>query len=596
MTSTPKSTAVVMVGQSGSRYCDAVVRLLTSNAQSGTRESVDSLIGPREQLLADVDDPVVVLARNIGCADDEIETLALCVYVERSLERQRALASLTPDGIGSIRLGLLDQLVSTAHRGSLTVGADSRLRRSRLVNVTASGPFASRQVAVDSTLLWALCGDPRPDPGLPPGSRLIDRGGQRGEEVSLLVIGNDLTRRRSAMLAELAGGSVLVVPSPADEGQWDAAVREATLTNAALVIELTETIGPVGTRVLDEADHLVVGLSSPVGMDPEQLPRRVWREIRSAAAMTTAAEVIELLGQDSPYPLTADQLRRVHATMPLVGGNVVLAVQRLADHRLFKLGSRVTPSRTWDDLVVDDDCMAELQHLTDRYRLAGRVRESPRLGRFVSPGVLAVFAGPSGTGKTLAAEVIAHDLGLELVKIDLSTVVSKYIGETEKNLEEIFEAASVGGSLVLFDEGDALFGKRSAVSDARDRYANIEVAYLLQRVETFEGFVIISTNLAGNVDQAFQRRLQAMIEFPVPDGAAREQLWRLHLPEGLYAGDVDIDELATIALSGGNIRNIAVSAAFLAARADAQIDRSHLRLALQREMRKLGRLADNHLA
>jgi len=127
------------------------------------------------------------------------------------------------------------------------------------------------------------------------------------------------------------------------------------------------------------------------------------------------------------------------------------------------------------------------------------------------------------------------------VKIDLSTVVSKYIGETEKNLEEVFDAASVGGALVLFDEGDALFGKRSEVSDARDRYANIEVAYLLQRVETFEGFVIISTNLAGNVDQAFQRRLQAMIEFPTPDRTARLALWNLHLPLSATAGEVSHD-------------------------------------------------------
>jgi len=149
----------------------------------------------------------------------------------------------------------------------------------------------------------------------------------------------------------------------------------------------------------------------------------------------------------------------------------------------------------------------------------------------------------------------------------------------------------VGGALVLFDEGDAIFGKRSEVSDARDRYANIEVAYLLQRVETFEGFVIISTNFAGNVDSAFQRRLQAMVEFPVPDADARERLWRLHLPLSLCDTSVDIAELTTISLAGGSIRNVAVAAAFMAVEQGADISRDILRVGLEREYRKLGRLA-----
>jgi SpoVK/Ycf46/Vps4 family AAA+-type ATPase len=206
--------------------------------------------------------------------------------------------------------------------------------------------------------------------------------------------------------------------------------------------------------------------------------------------------------------------------------------------------------------------------------------------------VLAVFAGPSGTGKTLAAEVISHELGLEFVRIDLSTVVSKYIGETEKNLDEVFDAAAMGGALVLFDEGDALFGKRSEVSEAKDRYANIEVAYLLQRVETFDGFVIISTNLAGNIDTAFQRRLHGMVTFANPERAARKRLWDLHLPSELCAAEIDGEKLASLPLAGGSIRNAAVAAAFLAA-SDAQpIGRDHLKLAVQRELQKLNRLSD----
>lgn len=574
------------------RFADAVVALLARNAADGTRQDPSSLDSLQKELLRS-DEPVVSLARSFGCADDEIVTFVLLVHVERSLERQRVLAPLAVDGDGSIRLGLLDQLARATFRGAATVGPDSRVRRARLVTVGSAGPFASRIVRVDASVLWGLAGDPRTDPALPMGSRLVERPSS-GEHTSMLVTGDDPTRRRTLLLHELAGGPVLVVRDPVEPAHWDAAVREATLAGAALVVELTSTLSPLGSATLDDASHLVIGLSTSAGVDPELLPRRAWKEMTAAPGAASSDEVASVLGQQSPHPLTADQLRRVHSTLPLVDGDLSRAVRRLADHRLFELGNRTSPTRTWDDLVVESDCLDELRHLADRYRQASRVRELPGVGRHVPPGLLAVFAGPSGTGKTLAAEVIAGDLGLELVKIDLSTVVSKYIGETEKNLEEVFDAASVGGALVLFDEGDAIFGKRSETTDARDRYANIEVAYLLQRVETFEGFVIISTNLAANVDQAFQRRIQGMVEFVPPDRDLRLKLWRLHLPLSLCEG-VDHDELAAINMAGGSIRNVAVAAAFLAAADGSPIGRDHIRVAMRREMRKLGRLAEGLL-
>lgn len=579
---------------SSARWADEAIRLLVSNAADGGRGSTSSLTPLASKVLSS-DDPVVALAKSAGCPDDEILALVLCVHVERSLERQRALAPLSPDGVGCIRLGMLDQIADADFRGAATVGPDSRLRRARLATVSSTGPFASRTVSLDSTLLWSLADDPRPDPGLPIGSRLVDRSGTSGDVTSMLVVGDDPTRRRTLLMHELAGDSVLVVRDPSDQIQWDACIREATLCRAALIVELTGSLTPLGSATIDDADHLVIGISTPAGVDPEILPRRAWKELHAPPSAAKADEVAAVLGQDSPHPLTADQLRRVHSTLPLVDGDVSRAVRRLADHRLFELGNRKAPTRSWDDLIVDVDCLEELRGLSDRYRQASRVREMPGIGRHVPPGLLAVFAGPSGTGKTLAAEVIAGDLGLELVKIDLSTVVSKYIGETEKNLEEVFDAASVGGALVLFDEGDAIFGKRSETTDARDRYANIEVAYLLQRVETFEGFVIISTNLAANVDQAFQRRIQGMVEFVPPDRDLRLKLWQLHLPLAACASEVTHEELATINLSGGNVRNVAVASAFLAASEGVPIDRNHLRVALKREMRKLGRLADGLL-
>ena len=203
---------------------------------------------------------------------------------------------------------------------------------------------------------------------------------------------------------------------------------------------------------------------------------------------------------------------------------------------------------------------------------------------------LIVEAG-TGTGKTLAAEILAGDLSLELYKLDLAAVVSKYIGETEKNLDQVFDAAAAGNVVLFFDEADALFGKRTEVSDAHDRYANLETAYLLQRLESYDGVVVMATNLSKNIDTAFLRRLHAMVEFPVPEEAERHRLWERNLMPGAPVNDVDLDFLAhQFTLTGGSIRNAALTAAFLAAEAGTPITMATLVLGLSREFQKLGRL------
>jgi SpoVK/Ycf46/Vps4 family AAA+-type ATPase len=208
-------------------------------------------------------------------------------------------------------------------------------------------------------------------------------------------------------------------------------------------------------------------------------------------------------------------------------------------------------------------------------------------------GLTALFAGESGTGKTMAAQVIANDLGLEAYRIDLAGVVSKYIGETEKNLDRIFRAAEYANAVLLFDEADALFGKRSSVTDARDRYANIEIAYLLQRIESYPGIVILTTNMRQDVDQAFLRRLDFAVDFPLPGVQQRAELWRRHLPTRAPVGeDVDVEQLAAAhPLPGGAIRNATRSAAFAAADDGGTIVMAHLRHAVSLELRKLGRLS-----
>jgi SpoVK/Ycf46/Vps4 family AAA+-type ATPase len=212
-------------------------------------------------------------------------------------------------------------------------------------------------------------------------------------------------------------------------------------------------------------------------------------------------------------------------------------------------------------------------------------------------GISALFAGPSGTGKTMAGEVLANELRLDLFRIDLSQVVSKYIGETEKNLRRVFDAAEEGAAILLFDEADALFGKRSEVKDSHDRYANIEVSYLLQRMEDYRGLAILTTNRRDALDAAFLRRIRFMVEFPFPEAAQRAEIWRRIFPQQAPTEGLRIDRLARLNAAGGHIRNIAVGAAFLAADADEPVRMSHVLSATRSEFAKLEKpLAESEIA
>lgn len=254
----------------------------------------------------------------------------------------------------------------------------------------------------------------------------------------------------------------------------------------------------------------------------------------------------------------------------------------------------ITPMYTWADLVLPADRLAQLHEMCLHVRFGPLVFEhwgfEQKLSR--GRGLSMLFAGQPGTGKTMAAEVIATDLGLELYKIDLSTVVSKYIGETEKNLEKIFNEGQTSNAILFFDEADSLFGKRSEVKDAHDRYANIETSYLLQRMEEYDGIVILATNLRKNLDDAFIRRLHGAIEFPMPEEQDRLEIWRRTFPREAPLGpDIALEFLAKgFKLSGGNIKNIVLESAFYAAEAGASIGMAHLVRATRREHQKIGRL------
>ncbi len=258
------------------------------------------------------------------------------------------------------------------------------------------------------------------------------------------------------------------------------------------------------------------------------------------------------------------------------------------------MARKISSRYTWDDLVLPDDQMSLLREIVNMVRGRPIVLEKWEVGKKLasSAGVTALFAGPSGTGKTMAAEVIANELKLDLYKIDLSTVVSKYVGETEKNLERIFTEAQTSNAILFFDEADALFGKRSEVRDSHDRYANIEISYLLQRMEMYDGVAILATNLRANLDEAFTRRLHFVVDFPFPDEEGRLRIWRTLFPPKVPRDEeIDLEMLARrFKLSGGNIRNVLVNAAYLAASDGGRVTMDHLLHSVRRELQKMGRL------
>jgi adenylate kinase family enzyme len=340
-------------------------------------------------------------------------------------------------------------------------------------------------------------------------------------------------------------------------------------------------------------DHEVLTLRKPA-------PGRratLWRAALHAQGV--AAEPSDVQAVADLFALTPAQIAAAAAAVGRSHDGVGLDVlaQRARDQcgsGLQTLARPVEPVYGWDDLVLPPASLLRLHELAAAIRHRHQVFDAwsfRRLsGGFSSVRVL--FSGASGTGKTMSAAVIAGELGLQLCRVDLSSVVSKYIGETEKNLERVFAAAEDANALLMFDEADALFGKRSDVSDAHDRYANIEVAYLLQRMETYDGVLLLATNMAANMDEAFSRRLHLEIEFPLPDELARERLWRRALPEAApVAGDLDHAFLARMfPLSGGEIRNVALSAAFLAAHEEQPIGMDQLVRAIARQRRRQGKL------
>ena len=520
-----------------------------------------------------------------------------------------------------LTLGLLDGAHLSAFAPTAT------LRKHRLVEL-GPGPLAASAVRIDERVLYYLLGVDTIDVRL---TTLV----RRAESRALPRSQQDHADRLSSIwapsgvraLVQLAGASGEARRTIANTA-WSqhgaiwllrandlfvhsdrellAALceREQTLSGAGFVVEIDDHDPPDVQRcaaLYVERCTAVVAISArdpiriaapwlriDIAMPTPAERRARWTELTAATplspeavariALEFDADAVAHLGVHASSCAAADFERRLVETCS--------AQSRYA---LEELAQRIEPDAGWEDLVLLPSTMELLRAIAAQVPQRVRVYEDwglSRGGRGL--GITALFAGPSGTGKTLAAEVIAKHLGVELYRIDLSRVVNKYIGETEKNLRRVFDAAEAGAAVLLFDEADALFGKRSEVKDSHDRYANIEVSYLLQRMESYRGLAILTTNARDALDQAFLRRLRFVVEFKFPDITERLELWRHVFPRSTPTTALDLDQLARLRVTGGNVRTIALNAAFLAASRDESVNHSHLYQAASFEYRKLG--------
>lgn len=498
----------------------------------------------------------------------------------------------------------------------------------------AERPFPSRGLRVPDRVVSFLLGDDTPDAALAgvvsavpdlvwgdpsPLARAIEDG------VSLAYLREPATGSGRILAVEalqLAGMRPLVLDLTALLRQPDPyrlaaiAAREARLSSGGIVASPVSAAGErpglLAALVCRPQPLLLVGdvtwdqawtPAAPMLVDvPASTPAertRLWEHALDGAVLDCGA-----LDATAQFRLRPEDV--THAAQSALVQSALSPDRRVTAHHvrlgarsgngsaLERLARRIEPAVGWDDLVLPAQVLTALHEVElrarHRERVLGEWRMRPGGGRGI--GVAALFAGDSGTGKTMSAEVIAAALGLELYVVDLATVVDKYVGETEKNLERIFTAASGVNAVLLFDEADAVFGKRSEVRDAHDRYANIESAYLLQRMESFDGLAVLATNLRANIDDAFTRRLDVLVDFPLPEVEQRRALWDRCLGTAVARGDdLDLDFCAgAFELAGGSIRSSAVTAAYLAAADMGIVSMRHLVTAVQREYRKLGRL------
>jgi AAA+ superfamily predicted ATPase len=550
----------------------------------------------------------------------EQDLLLLCAGVEMDAGLAACCAAAAgAQGRPYASFGLACATLAEPHWSAITPVRPLRLWR--LVEVKDDQALASSRLCIDERVLHYLAGvgylDTRLRPllrahALPAAMaqshvRVVEAAVQALEERDdatpvLQLLGDDDAGQRdvASAVSHRLGLQLHLLRAadiPAGLHELDALAvlwqREAALLGSALLIECEDGVGSAMRFAQRPGSVIFIGAREPVPVDRPTLrfvvnkpgaadQRRLWAEALGAdAARINGA----LDGVATQFRLSAQTILRTgEALRPTLAASLApdaalwQACRTSVRNRLDEMAQRVEPAARWEDLVLPEPQKQTLQqiaaHVKHRFEVYDSWGFAGKGARGL--GISALFAGESGTGKTMAAEVLANELHLDLYRIDLASAVSKYIGETEKNLRRVFDAAEDSGAILLFDEADALFGKRSEVKDSHDRYANIEVSYLLQRMEAYRGLAILTTNLKNALDTAFLRRLRFVVQFPFPDVQQREQIWRGIFPAATPLNGVDCAKLARLNVAGGSIRNIALNAAFLAAEAGGPVAMPHL--------------------
>jgi ATPase family protein associated with various cellular activities (AAA)/winged helix domain-containing protein len=595
-----------------------------------------SLVRDELVAIADLPLPRAVLAFDLTAS--ELHAVVLAIAVELDSRFARLIAYMN-DHVARTRptLGLAYALEAN---GLVEASVLERpFVRDGLVELDGTGPLSGQEVKIAQAMLPRFAADEvlhagplahvrlvAPDETL--AKRLVLKreveqalgAWIRGEPRPLLIAGGQGVGRGTCARAVLGGAGCAAIEVEID-GPVDLAARmlvarrEARWFRAAIIVRLGadwpnhgaaalwgalhDVAGPivittttVAIETLAEAapvEPAIVTLSAPdLGMRA-----RLWRSLLPPSALTSA-EIDELAARFELTPRTmACSIRRAKVA-GLGSATLQQAAREVGASSMSSIAQRLPLIYTRADLVLPPRILTELDLAISWLRHKRQVFETWGFGRRVAlgRGLTAMFAGPPGTGKTMTAQVLAKDLGLDLYRVDLSRVMSKYIGETEKNLSRLFDEAQASGAVLFFDEADALFGKRSEVRDAHDRYANVEIGYLLQRMEEHEGVAILATNRVGDLDEAFLRRFHFLLDFPMPDASYRLQLWQSMLPAQVdRAPGLDLTPLANAyELSGGEIRNCVIAAAYMAAEEGSRIEFAHLERGLRRELRKTGRI------
>jgi AAA+ superfamily predicted ATPase len=588
------------------------------------------------------------LCHLFGLSSFERDVLLMCAGMELDSTFASLCAAAQGDhGKGYPTFSLALAALPSSHWSALTPAAP--LRRWRMIEVGTGSSLTFSQLRIDERILHYLTGiqhlDERlagivehlhRDQDLVPShstmaGRIVEIWSQAAGHEALPAIqlcGSDVAARRSIALAacrslnmRLSVMQAHCIPlGPAEmEGLIRLWEREAVLSSSALVVECTDmdeadqgreraiirfiegTRGAIFLATRErrrEPQRAMISFDVPKPASNEQ--RALWQSVLGSAATSLNGKVEAIISQftlssRAIQTAGAEMLAQngttngLHAEPAEMGRALWDACRSQSRPRLESLAQRIEGAATWDDLVLPErqrqtlrDIAVQVRHRTKVYDTWGFRAKGAR-----GLGISALFAGASGTGKTMAAEVLAGELRLDLYRIDLSQVVSKYIGETEKNLRRVFDAAEEGGAILLFDEADALFGKRSEVKDSHDRYANIEVSYLLQRMESYRGLAILTTNMKSSLDTAFLRRIRFVVQFPFPDAANRAEIWRRIFPAATPTEQLDLAKLAQLNVAGGNIRNIALNAAFLAADAGEPVRMGHILHAARGEYIKM---------